>query len=179
MDDAFPLRLKDSCIVSARVEQSMQTATFELEDEDSTQRFAAALAACLPVSATVVLSGTLGAGKTRFVQAFAEACGVPPGEVTSPTFVLCQHYEGRRLIHHLDVYRLTSADEFIDLGGWELMQDKAVCMIEWGERLRQLLPADRLQITLLIVSDVARRATVIAHGERMQEVLTRLYKEFS
>lgn len=152
----------------------MQAFTLELADESDTKRFAAQLAACLPASATLVLSGTLGAGKTRFVQAFAEACGIPSGEVTSPTFVLCQHYEGQRRIHHLDVYRLNSVDEFVDLGGLELMQDRAICMIEWGERIGDLLPADRLEIKLTIVSDVARRVTVTAYGSAMLHVLSDL-----
>ena len=155
----------------------MQTATFELVDECQTRRLAGALATYLPVPATVVLNGTLGAGKTRFVQSFAEACGVHPGEVTSPTFVLCQQYAGQPFIHHVDVYRLKSPDEFVEIGGLELMQDEAVCMIEWGERIQDLLPADRLEITLAIVSDTARRATVVAHGTCMQVVLTKLYHE--
>ena len=80
----------------------MSSYCFVAHGEDDTQRLGAALAAVLPPGTTVALIGTLGAGKTRLVQALAEACGVPPATVVSPTFVLCQPYHGRRTLYHLD-----------------------------------------------------------------------------
>ena len=76
----------------------MSEFVFEAADEAGTERFGAALATTLPAGTTIALCGTLGAGKTRLVQAIAAACGVPREEVVSPTFVLCQQYCGTRTI---------------------------------------------------------------------------------
>jgi len=76
---------------------------FEATDEAVTDRFGAALAKALPRGAVVCLLGTLGAGKTRLVQAIAAARGVAREDVVSPTFVLLQQYEGDALINHLDL----------------------------------------------------------------------------
>src|SRR5207344_1160712 len=98
----------------------MKEFAFEAADEDATTRLGAALAAVLPPGTTVALIGTLGAGKTRLVQAIAAACGVLRDEVVSPTFVVCQQYRGSRTINHVDAYRLKDEDEFRELGGDEL-----------------------------------------------------------
>ncbi len=153
--------------------------SIELADEPATGRFAEVLERCLPKSATVVLSGTLGAGKTRLVQNFAVAAGVDAGVVTSPTFVLCQHYEANRLIHHVDAYRFRSVEEFVDIGGVELLQDEAICFVEWGERIADVLPDHRLEIRLSIRGETQRTANVTAHGEQMKLALERLADEWS
>ena len=89
--------------------------TFTANNEHDTDRLGAALAEVLPPGTVVALIGTLGAGKTRLVQAVAAALGVPPGSVTSPTFVLVNEYTGGRLpIYHFDTYRLKDDDEFLD-----------------------------------------------------------------
>ncbi len=135
----------------------MQTQEIMLENEAATVALACALEQTLPAQAVVVLSGTLGAGKTRFVQAFAEAAGIDRQLVTSPTFVLCQHHQGNRCIHHLDAYRMQSADEFIDLGGLELIQDQAITFIEWGERIDPALPDERIEMQWEVHGETRRR----------------------
>ncbi len=85
---------------------------YESHDEQGTARFGEALAAALPERAVIALNGTLGAGKTRLVQALAEALGVDRRDVISPTFMLVQEYSGRRPIYHFDAYRLAGEDEF-------------------------------------------------------------------
>ena len=72
---------------------------FDAASEADTDRLGAALAELLPAGTVVALTGTLGAGKTRLVQAVAAASGIDRLQVTSPTFVLCQTYRGRRTIH--------------------------------------------------------------------------------
>ncbi|HEX4149117.1 MAG TPA: tRNA (adenosine(37)-N6)-threonylcarbamoyltransferase complex ATPase subunit type 1 TsaE, partial [Pirellulales bacterium] len=94
----------------------MKSWQYRAVDEASTGRLAAALAAVLPASATIGLNGPLGAGKTRFVQLLAAAAAMDPSTVTSPTFVLVQHYPGERPIYHFDAYRLRDLDEFRELG---------------------------------------------------------------
>src|SRR4051794_4866067 len=118
---------------------------FEAVGEEETRRFGHALARVLPAGTTVALIGTLGAGKTRLVQAIAEAYGVAPDSVVSPTFVLCQHYAGSRPMNHLDAYRMRDEDEFRELGGEELMSGQAITLIEWADRISDALPDDYLQ----------------------------------
>jgi tRNA threonylcarbamoyladenosine biosynthesis protein TsaE len=139
--------------------------TFEAPDEATTDRFGAALAAALAPGTTVALCGTLGAGKTRLVQAVAAAYGVPREEVVSPTFVLCQTYRGSRTIHHLDAYRLRDIDEFRELGSEELFSSDAIVIIEWADRVAEALPDDYLQVEIEITGRASRRFVVQTIGE--------------
>jgi len=81
----------------------------------------------------------LGAGKTTFAQGVAQGLGVTD-DVTSPTFALVHEYQGRVSLFHMDLYRLTSEEEFELIGGWEYLQRGGVCLIEWAERLGNALP---------------------------------------
>ena len=80
----------------------------------------------------VLLSGSLGAGKTAFVRGLAQGLGADPGDVSSPTFTIVQEYRGAVVVQHVDLYRLTPA-EADDLGLDELGAD-AVLAVEWPER---------------------------------------------
>jgi len=148
--------------------------TFRARTIADTDRLGAALAACLPEGAVVSLQGTLGAGKTRLVQAIAAGCGISRGEVVSPTFVLCRHYEGARNLNHLDTYRLHDEDEFLELGVEELFASPAITLIEWGDRVAACLPDQRLEITIDIAGNTSRSFTITPHGERFSEMLAGL-----
>ena len=112
-----------------------------------TRAVAAALAPLVRVGDCVVLAGDMGAGKTAFVQGLAAALDVTE-PVTSPTFTLVHTYRtGRLRLHHVDVYRLDRLGEVEDLGLAELLDDGAV-FVEWGDAVRDALPADRLEIGL-------------------------------
>src|SRR5205807_476385 len=136
---------------------SMSDFVFEAADEQDTERFGIALAAALPPGTVVALCGTLAAGKTRLVQAVAAACGVPREEVVSPTFVLCQEYQGARTIYHLDAYRMRDEDEFCELGVEELFASDAITFIEWADRVPAALPDDYLQLDIEVTGPTARR----------------------
>ena len=149
----------------------MNELVFNAADEAATDRFGAALAAALPPGTTVALCGTLGAGKTRLVQAIAAACGVPRDEVVSPTFVLCQQYRGSRTINHLDAYRVRDEDEFRELGIEELLESDAVTIIEWADRVAAVLPDEHLQIEIEVIGPTARRFVIRPSGPDTSPIL--------
>lgn len=104
----------------------------------------------------ILLTGTLGAGKTRFVQGFVEAMSVGR-EVISPTFVLMVPYEGRGIrVNHLDLYRVDSADEVADLALDELLDEGQILLIEWGEKFRDYLPSADLVIEFSVLGEQVR-----------------------
>ncbi len=93
----------------------------------------------------LVLVGDLGAGKTAFSKAYGAALGIEE-PMTSPTFTLARQYEGRLTLHHLDVYRLEQMAEVLDLDLPDLLDSAAVVLIEWGDAILPMLPADFLEI---------------------------------
>ena len=126
------------------------------------------------MAATIALTGTLGAGKTRLVQAVAVAAGVNASDVTSPTFVLCQLYRGRQSIQHLDAYRVRDIDEFVELGVEEYFDGPGWTFVEWSDRVAACLPDDHLEIQIEVTGREARRFTCIAHGPVAEAALLRI-----
>lgn len=113
----------------------------------------------------ITLAGGLGAGKTTLAQSIGRGLEVPPSfYITSPTFNLLQEYPGRLPFYHIDLYRLTTEDEFEDLGFEEYIYGEGLTVIEWPDRLGDLMPADRLDIKLTTKSETARSAELISHG---------------
>ena len=142
--------------------------------EAETDLLGQALAEVLEPGMVIGLVGPLGAGKTRLVKAVATALGVETDDVTSPTFVLIQEYQGRIPLFHLDAYRVGDLEEFLDLGAEELMAGEGVCLIEWADRFAEVLPADALWIEIRQVSPTAREWRVYGAGKRPDEVLRQL-----
>lgn len=102
----------------------------------------------------VALIGELGAGKTQFVRGMAQGMGLDPRQVSSPTFVIAQEYaddDERRVLVHIDAYRLHSGDELASLGwsgaGGDLPED-AVLAVEWADRVADALGGDRLEVRI-------------------------------
>jgi tRNA threonylcarbamoyladenosine biosynthesis protein TsaE len=114
---------------------------------EETRALAGALAQLTMPGDLLLLAGDLGAGKTAFVQGFGRALGVDE-PITSPTFTLAQRYDGARVVHHLDVYRLDQLHEVLELGLEELLDEGGVVLVEWGEAVLPVVPADYLQVQL-------------------------------
>ncbi|NBB99934.1 MAG: tRNA (adenosine(37)-N6)-threonylcarbamoyltransferase complex ATPase subunit type 1 TsaE [Bacteroidetes bacterium] len=106
------------------------------------------LAAALAPGAVVALHGALGAGKTQLVKGVAAGLGVDPAAVSSPTFTLIHEYAGAAPVYHMDGYRTKRPEEFLALGVEEYLYGDGVCLIEWPERLGDLLPSDTLHLEL-------------------------------
>ena len=147
---------------------------FNAADETATTTLGHALADVLPPGTTVALCGTLGAGKTRLVQAIAEGLGVNRRDVVSPTFVLIQEHRGRRMIYHIDAYRLRDDDEFQQLGPDEYFESDGLVLIEWADRVEGSLPRDYVEIRVEVTGVESRRFEIRAIGRRYEEVLRRL-----
>jgi tRNA threonylcarbamoyladenosine biosynthesis protein TsaE len=149
--------------------------TFISNSELDTERLGAALASVLPPGTVVALIGPLGAGKTRLVQAVATALGVPPGHVTSPTFVLVNEYTGGRLpVYHFDTYRLKDDDDFLNLGPEEYFDSGGITFIEWADRVTTLLPPGRLEITIDVTSETERRITLHGTSPELEAIVARI-----
>lgn len=114
---------------------------------DGTRALAAAIAELVVAGDVIVLAGELGAGKTAFAQGFGAALGVTD-TITSPTFTLARHYEGRLSMHHLDVYRIERISELADLGVGELLDSGGVVLVEWGDAIAPSLGNDYLEVSL-------------------------------
>jgi len=147
---------------------------FDAHDESGTIALGRALAESLLPRAVVALNGPLGAGKTRLVQAVAEAIGIDPRDVVSPTFVLIHEYQGRVPIYHFDTYRLRDDDEFLQLGPEEYFERPGWSFIEWADRVERCLPRERLEIRIEPTGPTARRFTVTARGGPYEPLLAKL-----
>jgi len=99
----------------------------------------------------------LGAGKTTFVQGFAEGYGVAaPDYVRSPTFALMHVYCGRTPLYHFDFYRLSCFTEVQDIGFEEYLETRGVVIVEWADKFPQLLPAERLEVSIRMAASERR-----------------------
>jgi len=121
----------------------------------------------------VALVGELGAGKTEFVKGVACGLDVPSDEpVTSPTYPLLNIHHGRLQLYHFDLYRLSGSREITELGFEEYFSAQGVCLVEWAERLGELLPAEHLVVCLDVIAPDKRLLRFIPTGNRA-EILVR------
>ena len=122
----------------------MKSLAITSRSPEETRIIGASLAPVLLPGDVLSLNGDLGAGKTVFVQGLAAALGVTE-RVTSPAFTIVHEYAARWPILHIDVYRLNSYQEVLDLGFEELIDPGAVLIVEWGEAVAPLLPRRYLE----------------------------------
>jgi tRNA threonylcarbamoyladenosine biosynthesis protein TsaE len=146
--------------------------TLEVDSPAATKDVAARLSTCCRPGDIILLVGDLGAGKTAFAQGFAAALGVE-GPVTSPTFTLVRQYRcgpdsPMELLIHADVYRTGSLSEVVDLALSELVEERAVALVEWGDMAAPALGDDVLEVTLTQrdpeASESAERRTIVITG---------------
>jgi tRNA threonylcarbamoyladenosine biosynthesis protein TsaE len=112
-----------------------------------THDLAARVGLVLRAGDVVVLAGPLGAGKTVFTKGIAVALGIDE-PVVSPTFTIVREYPAPIPLVHVDVYRLDHVQELHDLGFDDLVAGDGVTVVEWGDRVRAVLPTERLDVTL-------------------------------
>ena len=118
---------------------------FISDSELCTKNFAKKLASKLNKGNVVVLTGELGAGKTKFTEGFLSYFNLED-EISSPTFNIVNEYKNEKVtIYHFDVYRLEDVDEFYAIGGEEYFEN-GICIIEWGEIIKDALPENYIKI---------------------------------
>ena len=108
-------------------------------------------------ASVIAFSGSMGAGKTTFIQAICRSLGVE-AEVNSPTFSLVNEYftpEGES-IFHFDLYRIESPEELFDMGYEEYFYSGSLCLIEWPEKASSLIPEDALRVQIRVVENEVR-----------------------
>lgn len=116
--------------------------------EQETIEIAKNVASKLNGNDVIVLTGDLGAGKTKFVQGILEYFGLE-NEISSPTFTIINEYNAKdKKIYHFDIYRLSNTDEFLSIGGEEYFGN-GICIIEWGEKIEDILPKNYIKIEIV------------------------------
>jgi tRNA threonylcarbamoyladenosine biosynthesis protein TsaE len=149
-----------------------------LHDEAGTAALGAALARALAPGVVIYLHGDLGAGKTALTRALLHAAGYP-GHVKSPTYTLAEPYqvainEQPIEVIHFDLYRMSSAEEFLDAGFREHFNHRSICIVEWPEKGAGVLPAPDIEVFLDVTPEQEREVELHALSEQGSQCLDRL-----
>jgi len=135
--------------------------TYSVNSIDSLKEIVIDLLELLNDHQIVALEGQMGAGKTTFVQQVLKAMGIEELD-GSPTYSLINQYESPFFgtVYHLDLYRLNSLEEIFDIGIEELLYQKCICLIEWPEKMIELLPDNTIWVYLRVEEDFSRTITI-------------------
>jgi len=120
----------------------------------------------------VALIGDLGAGKTTLAKGIAVGVGVEDeSEVTSPSFVLVNEYQGRFPVYHADLYRLREACEVEDLGWEEFIFGGGISLLEWAEKIPEILPEERIEVRISWIGPDERKFLIAGKGAQAENIL--------
>lgn len=133
---------------------------------EETRRLGEAVGRALERPMVIALHGTLGSGKTVFVQGLARGLDVPPEYyITSPTFTLINEYPGRLPLCHCDLYRLDEESDLAEIGLEDVLAGDNVVAVEWAEKLPPAAGVDGLDIRFEVLAPDRRRITLIGSGQ--------------
>lgn len=145
-----------------------------------TIRLGAELARALKPGDVVALVGDLGAGKTYFIKGIAKGLSIPEREVVSPTYKFLNRYEGKFALNHIDAYRFSSCADASDTIGDEIADKKAITVIEWADRISDIITPNAIRVKIEIAG-VRTREFAFSGGSqfrRIREGLKRLSAKF-
>ncbi|EMD17272.1 YjeE family ATPase [Eggerthia catenaformis OT 569 = DSM 20559] len=142
-----------------------------IKTEEELIVFGKRLGEVLEAHTVITLNGNLGAGKTTMTKGIGQGLGVKK-IINSPTFTILKVYEGRLPLYHFDAYRLEGTDD--DLGFEEIFDDEGVCVIEWAEFIEEILPAERLEISIEKKDDNSRELQFVSKGRKYDKLLEEL-----
>jgi tRNA threonylcarbamoyladenosine biosynthesis protein TsaE len=118
------------------------------ESQAATENLGHKLAQSLEPGDVITLRAALGGGKTTLARGICRGLGISEEEVSSPTFVLLHIYQGRLPVYHFDLYRLKGPEELHPIGAEDYLWGDGVALVEWPGVAQDILPPDRLEITL-------------------------------
>lgn len=134
--------------------------TFQTHSSEETIALGEKIGALLKPGDIIAMTGTLAAGKTTITKGIAKSLGVKD-TITSPTFCLISEYAGTKMpLYHMDVYRLDSDEDFINLGVDDMLFGEGVCIIEWSEKVERELPKNTIWMTITPAEDGTRTITI-------------------
>ena len=141
----------------------MSTHVINIPDKAALPAAAREFASLMDQSTIFAFNGAMGAGKTTFIMELLRALGVEDDLAGSPSFSLINEYRSdttAELIYHFDLYRLESLEEAFDIGVEDYFDSGAVCLIEWPERISDILPLDTATVDLTVNPDESRTLTL-------------------
>ena len=141
---------------------------------ETTQLIGEAIGKLLEPGDVVSLEGPLGAGKTCMAQGVAKGLGVDD-YITSPSFVFVHEHFGRLPLYHVDAYRINTADEVLEIGCEEYFYGDGVTIVEWGDKIEQVLPKEHLKIRIKQIDD-ERQIELLGSGEKFKKLVEELTK---
>lgn len=148
----------------------------KLKGLEETKEFGIKLGRLLKSGDIVCLNGNLGAGKTTLSKSIGLGLGVED-YITSPTFNLINEYKGRLTMYHFDVYRLDNVDDLYDLGFDEYFYGDGVCIIEWADKIEDIIPKERIVLDIENGDDIDERIIkVLGQGLSFQKLIKELNK---
>jgi tRNA threonylcarbamoyladenosine biosynthesis protein TsaE len=116
----------------------------------------------------ITMNGDLGAGKTTMTKGIAKGLEIE-GIINSPTFTIMKIYEGKYTLYHLDVYRITNSSDDFELE--EYFENDGVCVIEWAEQIKDLIPENRLDIIIKDLGDEKRLIELVSNGIEYDNII--------
>ncbi len=128
---------------------------------DETEKIAEKLALKLKEGDLIALYGDLGSGKTCFAKGLARGLDVKQN-VTSTSFSIVNEYSGKFSVFHIDFYRLDNKAEIEDTGWLDYLNYNGIVIVEWAERVKNLLPKDRIDVYFEVLDDDTRRLEIVA-----------------
>ena len=141
--------------------------TFFTHSADETTALGYKIGKKLKKGDIIAMQGTLAAGKTTITKGIAQALDISE-EITSPTFCLISEYYGKMPLYHMDVYRLDSTEDFINLGVDDMLYGDGVCIIEWSEKIMDELPKNTIILRILPQDDNSRKIEIENFNETIE-----------
>lgn len=138
--------------------------------EEETIKVGEELASKLRPGSVVALYGEMGAGKTCFIKGVCRGLGVRE-EVTSPSFTLLNLYQGRLLVYHFDFFRIQTPEEAWDIGFEEFIYQDGVSLIEWAEKVRDILPEGRIEVFLKRINKDLREIQIVYESSGNRDII--------
>jgi len=137
--------------------------TINIKSIDGLQQAATEFASIMGDYTVFAFYGEMGAGKTTFINALCRKLGVEEDTASSPSFSIINEYRSdttAELIYHFDLYRLENLEEAFDIGVEDYFDSGALCLLEWPERIEDLLPDDTVKVEVKVNDDLSRELTV-------------------